>query len=348
MRKGLLLVNLGTPESPTTEKVREYLAEFLMDPDVIDIPYPLRWLLVHGAILPKRPAASAEAYRKVWTDRGSPLMNFHLDLTDQVRIELENSTPGKWSVEAAMRYGQPSIESKLRKLAQEGIKETHIFPLYPQYSLAATRSSVEETRRAAQRVASQTGTEMRLKFLPAFYQQKDFIEAFAQVARTALADYNYNHLLFSFHGLPERQIKKTDPTGGKHCLADASCCDEISDVNRDCYRAQSFQTAHAIARALQLPREKYTVCFQSRLGRTPWIQPFTDVLYAELPKKGVRKLAVMCPAFVADCLETLEEIQIRGRADFIAQGGEELKLVPSLNATSGWVSAVAKMVGESS
>jgi ferrochelatase len=334
--KGLLLINLGTPEAPTAEKVRIYLKEFLMDPFVLDIPYPFRWLLVHGAILPKRPAASAEAYRLIWTKRGSPLMNHHLDLTDGVRAHLHASMPGGWQVEAGMRYGQPSIQSALEKFKAAGILDIHVAPLYPQYSLAATKSSLVEARKAALRV----DPLMKLQALQAFYNEPGFLDVFAGTARKSLQGYDYDHLLFSFHGLPERHVKKTDRTGS-HCLVQASCCERITEANQDCYRAQCFATARGIAQRMGLPAEKYSICFQSRLGKTPWIQPFTDELYATLPKKGIKRIAVMCPAFVADCLETLEEIQIRGRADFIARGGEDLKLVPSLNCSSDWVQVVA-------
>ncbi len=182
-----------------------------------------------------------------------------------------------------------------------------------------------------------------MRFLPAFYESAGFIKAFASIARESLVDFKYDHLLFSFHGLPERQVKKTDSSGA-HCLAKANCCDKITDVNRDCYRAQSYATARALARELGLDATQYSVCFQSRLGRTPWIQPYTDQMYIKLAQEGKKRIAVMCPAFVADCLETLEEVQIRGREDFIQLGGEDLKLVPSLNSNPLWIQAVAESV----
>jgi ferrochelatase len=340
--KGLLLINLGTPDGCQTSQVRAYLKQFLMDPYVIDIPYLARWLLVHGAILPRRPAASAKAYQKIWTDRGSPLHFHHLDLTDGVRAHLEQSRPKEWKVEAGMRYGQPSIQSALEKLQRAGVTDCYVLPLYPQYSLAATESSIVETQRAARAVAP----TMKLRLGGAFFEHPEFLGAFAEIARKSLQDYAYDHMIFSFHGLPERQVKKTDRSAGGNCLVSASCCDRMTEDNRDCYRAQCYATARGLARLLGLSSDKYSVSFQSRLGRTPWIRPYTDELYATLPKRGIKNVAVMCPAFVADCLETLEEITIRGRADFIGHGGEDLRLVPSLNSSELWVKAVVSLAQE--
>lgn len=346
---GLLLVNLGTPEGdpgkgPSSSQVRRYLKEFLMDPYVIDIAKPLRWLLVHAVILPARPRRSAEAYRKVWTDQGSPLLVHHLELASALRAELARGGGRSWEVVAAMRYGKPSIAEGFRELEGKGIRETLVVPLYPQYSLAATRSSIEECRNQATRSAS----GMKLRFFPPFYDAPGFLDAFAEVARPHLAGYGFDHFLFSFHGLPERHIIRTDRSapGGSHCLATPGCCEWVGEVNRDCYRAQCFATARGLAARLGLDAERYTVCFQSRLGRTPWIGPSTEILYGQLVARGVKKLAVMCPAFVADCLETLEEIQIRGRDQFRSLGGEELRLVPSLNASPAWVRRLAGMIAE--
>lgn len=342
---GLLLVNLGTPEGvpgdgPSTRQVRAYLREFLMDPYVIDIAYPLRWFLVNAVILPTRPAQSARAYRQIWTERGSPLLVHHLDLASALQTELSARGRRPWQVVAAMRYGNPSIAAGLRELRGEGIRETLVVPLYPQYSLAATQSSIEECRAQAARHAP----GMNLHFYPPFHDVPAFLDAFAEVAREHLRGYSFDHLFFSFHGLPERQVSRTDRTGGNHCFRSTRCCDRIVDANRDCYRAQCFATARGLASRLGLSGEQFTVCFQSRLGRTPWITPFTDVMYKKLAERGVKRLAVLCPAFVADCLETLEEIQIRGRDQFRSLGGEDLKLIPSLNAAAPWVRGLADMV----
>jgi ferrochelatase len=335
MSVGVLLINLGTPESPRVPEVRKYLAEFLMDPWVIDIPAPLRWLLVHGAILPTRPAKSAEAYAQIWTERGSPLMFHTMDLAERVRERLGAG----YVVRAAMRYGQPSIEKGLRELKDAGVEKVRVLPLYPQYSLSATRTAIDATLRASRRV----GFTAPMQILPDFFGDRGFLRAFTEVARPVLGDFKPDHVLFSFHGLPERHVRKTDATG-KHCFSSGACCDRVGESNRQCYRAQSFHTARELARELGLGAGGWQVSFQSRLGRTPWIKPYTDLLYEPLVQQGVKRLAVMCPAFVADCLETLEEIQIRGREQFRAAGGEELRLVPSLNSSPAWVEAVCGMV----
>jgi ferrochelatase len=326
---GLLLINLGTPDAPTTPAVRRYLREFLSDPRVIDINAVGRALLLHLVILPTRPAKSAEAYRKVWGERGSPLLVHSQDLTAAVQTKLGDT----WRVALGMRYGTPSIANALEALRGAGVERIVVLPLYPQYAMSSTETSVERVKQLHRGGAP-------LDFVPAFYADAGFLAAFAAVAKPALAEARPDHVLFSFHGLPERQIKKVDPTG-THCLRDASCCDAITDKNASCYRAQCYATARELASRLGVT--DYTVCFQSRLGRTPWIQPHTDVLLDQLAQQGKKRLAVLCPAFVADCLETLEEIGIRAREQFKAAGGDELTLVPSLNATSAWVDAVCAL-----
>jgi ferrochelatase len=310
-----------------------------MDPFVIDIPSVFRLMLIYGIILPTRPEKSAEAYRKIWTDRGSPL-RFHLeDLTKKVESLLADENI---RVLSAMRYGQPSIREALHRFKKEGIQEVVVFPMYPQYSLAATESSICKVREEARAC----GFSGNFRIVPAFYSHPQFVDSFGGLATQSLQDFKYDHLLFSFHGLPERHCKKTDQTGS-HCFSSPDCCAVIADVNRDCYRAQSFATAHAIAKQMGFTSQdfgrRYSVSFQSRLGRTPWIRPYTDLVFPELVAQGVKRLAVMCPSFVADCLETLEEIQIRGREMFISAGGEDLRLVPSLNSSDSWAEAVCSL-----
>jgi ferrochelatase len=330
---GLLLINLGTPDEPTTPAVRRYLAEFLSDPRVIDINPVGRALLLHGVILRTRPAKSAHAYKAVWDPvRGSPLLAHSKDLATAVAAKLGDA----WRVELAMRYGNPSIESGLERLRAAAVDRIVVLPLYPQYAASSTATSVARVME----LATARWDVMPLDIVPSFYADAGFLDSFEAVARPVLAEARPDHVLFSFHGLPERHIKKSDPSG-THCLASETCCDQITAVNQGCYRAQCYFTARTLAARLAIT--DYTVCFQSRLGRTPWITPHTDVLLDELPKKGVKKLAVMCPAFVADCLETLEEIGMRAVAQFKAAGGEELTLVPSLNATPTWVDAVCAM-----
>ncbi|MFZ5468835.1 MAG: ferrochelatase [Myxococcota bacterium] len=331
--RGLLLVNLGTPDAPTTGAVRRYLREFLSDPFVIDLPAPVRWLLLHLVILPSRPSKSAQAYRKVWSERGSPLLWNSFDLVSEVARMLE----GEFVVHLAMRYGKPTLEDALAAMKDKGVTELVLFPLYPQFATSSTESTV-------QRVAELLRTSwpgLPVKTVPAFFDDPGFLQAFADVGMPVLEKSRADHVLFSFHGLPVRHVTRLDASGA-HCLARPDCCDQLSEVNRHCYRAQSYATARALAARWGLSPERYTVGFQSRLT-SRWIQPFSDVLLVELAKKGVRRLAVVAPSFVADCLETLEEIGIRAKEVFQAAGGEDLVLVPSLNAHPTWVRAVAEL-----
>jgi ferrochelatase len=330
---GALLINLGTPEAPQSGPVRTYLREFLSDPRVIDINPVGRKLLLEAVILPLRPAKSAAAYRKVWTEGGSPLLVESQALTARVRAALQIP------VELGMRYGNPSIASALRKLVAARVDSIAVAPLYPQYSSAATGSSLEEVFRQAGKL----DVVPNLTTLPPFYGDPRFIEAFALQGEPVLAREKPDHVLFSFHGLPERHVRRTDPTG-RYCLQSAQCCDAMVDANRDCYRAQCFATARALAKRLSLEVSAYTVCFQSRLGRTPWIKPYTDLVLPELAARGVKRLAVFCPAFVADCLETLEEIGLRAREQWLGLGGESLALVPSLNASDAWVTTLTALL----
>jgi len=335
--RGLLLVNVGTPEAPTPSAVRRFLREFLSDPKVMDMNPAGRFLLLRLFILPFRPQRSARAYRRIWTDEGSPILLHGRALARAVGERLGD----RWQVEIAMRYGTPSIGAALSSFARGGVEQLVALPLFPQRARSTTDTAVEAVRREA-RARTRAA---RLAFVKPFYEREDFIAAFAAVARPALAAAAPDHVLFSFHGLPERHVRADDP-GGHHCLASADCCDAIGAVNRNCYRAQCFATARALARTLDLARGTFTTCFQSRLGRVPWIGPHTDAVIAGLASRGVRRLAVLCPAFVADCLETLEEIGLRARESFLAAGGEELALVPSLNSSPAWVEAVAKMAEE--
>lgn len=335
---GLLLVNLGTPDAPTTSAVRRYLREFLYDPRVIDLHPVARALLLELVILPFRPAKSAEAYRKVWTAEGSPLLSHSRALETKVRAALG---PGV-AVALGMRYGNPSLASALEALRLAGATRLLLAPLYPQYSSAATGSSME----AIFKVLGSRPAVPSLTVLPPFYDDPGFLEAFARIGREVIAREKPDHILFSFHGLPERQVRAADHSGS-HCLQSGSCCDSIGLANRDCYRAHSFATARGLAKLLGLAEGESTICFQSRLGSTPWIKPYTDLEVDKLAKAGKKRLVVFCPAFVADCLETIEEIGLRAKEQFLAAGGESLALVPSLNQDDGWVSALVAMVRRS-
>ncbi len=335
-KSGVLLVNLGTPEAPTTPAVRRYLREFLSDPRVIDIGPVGRWMLVNLIIAPFRSPKSAEAYAKIWTDAGSPLLVHSKALLERVRARLPEIP-----VELAMRYGTPSIATGLRELHESGVERVTVLPLYPQYADSTSGSSAQKVKEEAARLWARP----LLRTIEPFYEHPAFIEAFAEVGSPVLAPFEPDHVLFSFHGLPERHVRATDPSG-RHCLARPDCCDAISPPNRHCYRAHCFATGRALAARLDLGDDAWSVSFQSRLGRQEWIKPYTTQTIEKLAARGVKRLAVFCPAFVADCLETLEEIGLRAAADFEAAGGEQLRLVPSLNAEPAWVDAVVGMITE--
>lgn len=336
-RVGVLLINLGTPDSPSTSDVRRYLREFLSDPRVIDVPAPARWLLLNAVILPFRPKKSAAAYQAVWMKEGSPLLFHERGLEEKLRVELGE----RYVVELAMRYGSPSIASALATLEAAGVERIVVLPLFPQYASASTGSALEKTFD----IASTRAAVPELVTINAFYEHPAFIDAFVEVARPQLEDMKPDHVLFSYHGLPERHCKATDPTGA-HCLVKSDCCDAIADANRNCYRAQCYATTRALVAGLGLSEAIHSVSFQSRLGRTPWIKPYTDLVLPELAQKQVKKLAVLCPAFVADCLETVEEIGIRAKEQWAGLGGTELRLISSLNAQPVWVRGVAQLIKE--
>jgi len=336
-RPALLLVNLGTPDAPDVPSVRRYLKQFLSDPYVIDIPAIARWILVNLIILPTRPAKSAAAYHSIWTRRGSPLAFHSQDLLLKLR---ERCVPEKFvAAELGMRYGNPSLRSALERLRGHSPDRIVVAPLYPQYALSSTETALAQIREDL----AAMGWDVPCTVLPPFYDDPGFIGSLAGNVREKLGTAHFDHLLLSFHGLPERHVRKTDPTGA-HCLQAPTCCDVITDANRLCYRAHSLSTARKLREALGWPAERTTVSFQSRLGRTPWIQPFTDQVLLDLPKRGVKRLLVVSPSFVADCLETLEEIQIRGREEFLKAGGEELVYVPAPNAQDDWADALARLV----
>jgi ferrochelatase len=334
---GLLLVNLGTPDSPQPGDVRRYLREFLSDPRVIDLHPAFRFLFVNLVILPFRPKKSGEAYEKIWTERGSPLLFHGLDLVEKVRRRLGEGCP----VELGMRYGKPKVAEALSRLLARGVERIVVFPMFPQYSSAATGSALERVYLEAGKLWNAPA----LTVVPPFYDHPAFIDACAQVARRELATARAEVVIFSFHGLPERQCVKSD-LSGSHCLRTEGCCERIVAANRWCYRAQCFATARALADRLGLPAEQRIVCFQSRLGRTPWIRPYTDEIIVDLARRGVKRAAILSPAFVADCLETIEELGIRAAASFREAGGEELRVVPAVNAEDLWADGVAAIVRE--
>lgn len=332
MKKAVLLVNLGSPDDPSVPAVRRYLREFLMDGRVLDVNWALRFCIVHFAILPRRPKQSAEAYQKIWTPEGSPLVVASRNV--QTEIQRRVGLP----VELAMRYQHPSVASAVVALAARGAEVVLVIPLFPHYAMSSFESAVERVKE----VAGQLAPTLKLQIQPPFYDAPDYIAALAGSAAEHLPR-GFDHLLFSFHGLPERHLRKSDPTG-RHCLAAKNCCEAESPAHATCYRAQCFKTMAAFVRKAGVPVGKYSVAFQSRLGRDPWLKPYTDHVLAELPSRGIKRLMVICPAFVSDCLETIEEIGLRGRETFLEAGGKEFTLIPCLNQHPLWLQALERMV----
>ena len=329
----LLLVNLGSPASTDVADVRRYLNQFLMDPYVVDLPWPLRRLLV-SLILIRRPAQSAHAYASIWWPDGSPLIVLSKRLQEAMK-PVWNHGP----VELAMRYGEPSLESVLPRLAAQGIEQVTLAPLYPQFADSTTTTVIEE----AKRVVRERQLPIRFNILPPFFDHPEYLDALGDSARPYL-EQDFDHLLLSFHGLPERHIRKLvkdiDPN---HDLRRADSVGVSDAVLARCYRSQCQRSAEAFAARMGLRPEQWSVSFQSRLGKDKWIEPYTEARLDELGKQGVKKLLVMCPAFVADCIETLEEIGDRGREQFIEAGGESLHLIPCLNDHPSWVAALKRL-----
>lgn len=337
-KRYVLLINLGTPDAPKTLDVRRYLGEFLMDPFVIDIPQVLRWLLVKGIIVNTRSHKSAEAYRKIWTPDGSPLLTESRAFQKGLSEILQNSG-SPWKVWLAMRYGSPSIASVLQEIQQSGAKDVLVWALYPQYAESSTKTAEVKV---LDENAKLSGGPMNLTFIPAFYNHPAYEKALADVTKFHLEKWPYDQLLMTFHGLPKAHVTKL-PGCAQHCFKTPTCCDSIIEANQMCYRAQCFHTARTLARALDIPSEKWSVSFQSRLG-PKWIEPFTDHVIPQLAAQGVQRLAVISPAFVADCLETLEELNIRGRDLFMNAGGKEYFVVPCLNADPKWIQGAQKII----
>lgn len=332
MSKGVLLVNLGSPDSPSVPDVRRYLREFLMDGRVLDVNWLLRFCIVHFAILPSRPKHSAEAYHAIWTPAGSPLVVTSRNV--QAKLQGRVSVP----VELAMRYQNPSIPDAVRSLARKGADEVLLIALFPHYAMSSFETAVERVREVAKALAPQ----MRLQVQAPYFEEPGYIGALAGSAAEYLQR-PCDHLLFSFHGVPERHLRKSDPTG-RHCLSGPNCCTTPSPAHATCYRAQCFRTVAAFVKQAGVPEGKYSIAFQSRLGRDPWLKPYADQELARLAERGVKKLLVICPAFVSDCLETIEEIGMRGRETFLGAGGTDFALIPCLNEHPLWLEALEKMV----
>lgn len=333
-KTGVLLVNLGTPDSPSVADVRKYLREFLMDRRVIDIPFLSRFFLINCIIVPFRGPKSAKIYKELWTDRGSPLKFYGHEVEELLQKSLGND----YKVILAMRYQNPSIKVALDQFKDSGISKLVILPMFPQYASAST-GSVQE---AVMDEIKNWELIPELNFIDAYPTDPGFINAFTEIGKQYIHAKRYDHYVFTYHGLPERQIIKSDCTG--KCLKDTSCCDTLHDHNRLCYRAQCFATTRELVKALEIPEGKYSVTFQSRLGKTPWIKPYTDDLIKELPGKGKKNVLAFVPSFVADCLETTIEVGDEYKELFEEHGGNHWDMVPSLNSNPLWVEALKNMV----
>jgi ferrochelatase len=334
MKRAVILMNLGSPDSTEVKDVKRYLDEFLMDERVIDKPWLLRALLVKGIIVPFRAPNSAKAYKSIWTEKGSPLIVISKQQETALKKEVEEP------VAIAMRYGNPSPKKAYDELVQKnpGLEEVVVVPMYPHYAMSSYETAVEYAKEQHRKGAY----SFKLTFIKPFYNNEDYINALSESLRPYL-EKEYDQVLFSYHGIPERHVLKCDPTK-QHCLKVDNCCEVASPAHAFCYRHQCWTTTNLVADRLGIPKEKRGFSFQSRLGKDPWLQPYTVVRLEELPKEGVKKLLVICPAFVSDCLETLEEMGEEGRDVFLHAGGESFELVPCLNVHPLWIDTMAKWV----
>ncbi|MCX2681262.1 ferrochelatase [Galbibacter sp. EGI 63066] len=333
--KGVLLVNLGSPDSTDPKDVKRYLEEFLMDERVIDMPKWLRSFIVKGIILRTRPKKSAEAYSKIWWDEGSPLIVLSKRLTKQ--MDKLTSVP----VAMAMRYGNPSIKHGMETLHKQGVTEVLLVPLYPQFAMATTETILV----LAEELRKKHFPEMQFTNVPAFYNHPDYIRVLSESIQQHLKGKEWDHILFSYHGVPERHIKKSDITKS-HCKIDGQCCMTESPAHQYCYRHQCYETTNQVAKYLELKDGSFSTSFQSRLGIDPWLKPFTDKTINNYAQSGTKKLTVVTPAFVSDCIETLEEIGMEARHEFEENGGEEFHLVPCLNDDEAWVKVLSRWIDE--
>ena len=322
--KAILLVNLGSPRDLKLSSIKEYLTEFLTDDNVIDLPKIIQKILVKNIIVPFRSKKTQEAYNSIWKKDGSPL----IINTKSLAKKLSDKT--NYSVEIAMRYQYPSIKQAVEKLINKGCKEIIAVPLYPHYA----QSTIFTTENKIKEISTSLGGNLKISFIRPFYNEEGYINALTSLIKESLPS-DFDHLLFSYHGIPERHVKNTDPSK-THCLKVKDCCNIKADAHQFCYRHQVLETTKLCAKKLNIEKEKWSVSFQSRIG-PGWLKPFTDKVLDELPEKNIKKLAVVCPAFVADNLETLEEINIRAREQFLNNGGIEFTYIPCLNDNNNWV-----------
>jgi ferrochelatase len=332
-KKGVVLMNLGSPDSTEVKDVRRYLKEFLMDERVIDVPYLIRAFLIYGIIVPFRAPKSAEAYKTIWTKEGSPLVVLTKQLQQALQLKVDEP------VAIAMRYGNPTPQAAFDELQKNNpdLEEVLAIPLYPHYAMSSFETAVE----SAKEVYQQNKYSFKLQFLKPFYNEAHYINALAKNIQPYLQK-DHDHILFSYHGIPGRHVRKSDTTGC-HCLKVENCCEVASPAHVHCYRHQVFATTRLVMEQLNIPKEKYSISFQSRLGKG-WLEPFTDIRLVEMPKERIKKLLILCPAFVSDCLETLEEIDMRGKEEFLGAGGESFTMIPCLNTHPLWVDVLANWV----
>jgi len=333
-KTGVLLVNLGTPDSPSTDDVRKYLREFLMDKRVIDIPFISRWMLVNLIIAPFRAPKSAKIYRQLWQDRGSPLLFYGRDVTN----ELQRTLGEGYVVSLGMRYQTPSIETALQEIMNHQVKKIIVVPLFPQYASATTGSVTDKVME----ITRKWEVIPELQLVANFFDDEMFIKSFGELGRKYISEHEYDHFIFSYHGIPERQVKKSSVKN--YCQLSEKCCSNYNPLNQYCYRAQCFATSRLLAAELEIPKEKYSVTFQSRLGKDPWLQPYTDEVIKKLPAEGKKKVLAFSPSFIADCLETTIEVGEEFKEEFMEAGGEHWQLVESLNAHPLWIETLKKMV----
>lgn len=328
--KGVLIINLGSPDSTSTKDVRKYLDEFLMDERVIDMPYWKRFLLVKGIILNTRPKKSAAAYKKIWRKKGSPLEVISEQFTNKLRDEIDIP------VALGMRYGSMSMEKAFQELVDQGVTDVFMIPMYPHFAM----SSYETVEVKANELISKNHPQVKLELFPVFYNEPNYIKAMVSNIKNQLEGVDYEHILFSYHGLPERHILLADTTKS-HCKLDGSCCNTTSVAHKTCYRHQCFETTKEIVKQLAIEGKTYSNSFQSRLLKDPWIKPYTDLEFERFPKEGIKKLVVITPAFTVDCLETLEEIAMEGKKQFLDAGGKKYKHIKCMNDNDDWISVVA-------
>lgn len=332
-KKGILLVNLGTPDAPTYNGLRKYLNQFLTDRRVIDLPWLFRNMLFRGIVVPIRSGKVSKLYKELWMEEGSPLKVYGYRVAKGVQAALGDD----YAVELAMRYQNPSIESAMDRLREQEVSELIVFPLFPQYASATTGSVFDEVMR----ILRKKELIPSVKFINSYYDHPDVVRLYAEKARKHDLS-QYDHFVFSFHGVPKRYLKKEN----NHCKCDGNCCLTIQPENQFCYSAQCHATAFAIAKELNISKDQMTIAYQSRFGPEEWLMPYTDKVLEEQLEKGNKKILCFSPAFVADCLETTIEIGLEYKEDFIEEGGEVLDLVESLNDDPKWINAIAEIVKE--